>query len=613
MSVIDPRTLNRNDKEDGAEQNSNAQQLSSSAPLTSRTTPFTTGTAPQQGSGRFTNLQKYINANQGAGENLATRINNQTNRDYDTFNTQLGEKNQAVQSGIDMGNDVISNQGDQYKNLFNTWNQGLNSFQTMDNRGNFDQTGQDIQAFTQNPQFADFQKLQSGQAIDQASLQSTQDQAKLMSDAMLKQIQAKNNNIQTEQGRYDLLRQAQPKFGNYNLGQGKLDQLMFQTNPQAISNLQSNFGNQLADVQAKNTALGNQGTNLTNLAKNETSLIDALNSQAQANQNTFNSRLGGVDNLAAVNNARTGLYNDYVNQLQTGQYSQDLAQMLGLNNLNTYNPTNPSGAQFDQGNVISKVGSGVPAPSFTSPNMINDNQFRLYNIMNNLEKDGQGKPIVDPFLQRGAEARTLQDVMLQPDYNTYNALKNISGFDTMAANGVSNLNPAVSQGQNLAGMVQDADANFRNNYLNKMYDSISAAERSYNAGDAFNSSTGHDRNDIANVTGGGNQPLMDLSNPTWQIPTTSTGGAVGLGYAGSNLNDYLYNPDRPLTTATTLRDSGDREANNAAMTAAQGQAQRNAMTLLNNAVTSSGVKNVGTIDPTENLLESKYKRFKGLV
>lgn len=605
MSVIDQRTINRNDKEDGQEQNSNVQQLSTSAPLTSRSTPFTTGTAPQQGSGRFTNLQKYINANQGAGEQIATRINNQTNRDYDTFNTNLADKNQAIQSGIDMGNNLINTQGKQYKDQLGAWNQGLNSFNTVDNRGSFDQTGAEITAFTKAPQVADFQKLQSGQAIDQQALQNSQNDAKATSDAMLKQINDKNNNIQTEQGRYDLLRQAQPKFGNYNLGQGKLDQLMFQTNPQAISNLQSNFGNQLADVQAKNTALGAQGASLGTLANDETSLINALNSQAQANQNTFNTRVGSAENFKSINDARSNLYDDYIGQLQSGNLSGDLSNLLGVSNLNTYNlmGNTPSlsapvtGGMFGDGGALSQ--------KISSPYQGNQlaGNFSTYNTLK--DPTNASKYLTQSKMQ----AKTLQDAMLQPDYDIYKALAGISGVDTMAANGVSNLDAAAQRStvNDLSTDIGLQNKAFVDNYANRNYLGQGIGQEFYSG--APQSVNQQSSEAVRQTTG----PFADINAYNTRITNGSNVGNAGYlstASAVGNVDDYVRNGAGSINSATNgIMNRGNDNDMAKAYGRASAAAVNPLQSYLQNIVDTTGVKNRATIDPTM----SKYKRFKGLV
>ena len=58
MSVIDPKTTKTN------QDNTNNEEQTSMTPTLGRSSSFTTGTpAPtQKGSGRFTNLQKYISS-----------------------------------------------------------------------------------------------------------------------------------------------------------------------------------------------------------------------------------------------------------------------------------------------------------------------------------------------------------------------------------------------------------------------------------------------------------------------------------------------------------------------------------------------------------------------
>lgn len=624
MAIIDDNSLNKDENKD------NEQELSG-APSSSRISAFSTGTpqAPQgkSGSGRFTNLQKYINANQGAGEQMASRLSNATNRDIEAFNADYSDKTTRLNQGIDEAKNLFENQGGAFKNQLNQFNTGLNTFGGFGNRQEFDTTGQNIRSFVQQPQFADFQKLQSSQGLDENPLLDIQSQAKLSGQNVLGNIQNKVNQIQTEQGRYDLLQQSLPQYGDkVGSGGNRLNQLFFQTNPNAVSQLQGSFQNQANQIKSQNENINQIGGNLNNIIAQEAALANDLNLGARSAQDTFYNQLNKQSNFDDVNAARQDLYNDYANQIRTGKFSADLTDMLGLGNLGTYNPTRnieSTGNTVyspEMGRTFSSGVSQKMTPNLRSPsqNNITGDQFRLYNVINNLQKDPlTGQADVGGFLQKGRNAQTFQDLLLQPDFDTYNALAQLSGINTGKATGVSTLDKAVSASpiNSLAREIQLADKNFVDNSINRVYDSLSAAERSYRSGDIFNNSTGSDRNDIANVIGDGKSPLWTgPEQKTLPIGFDSRGGAVGIGYAKGDLNDYLYNENTPLTTQSWLPYGGDSAANTAAQLAALGQAQRNVKNQIDQAVSSSGVKNVADIDRNKNVQETeKYKKFKGLL
>ncbi len=565
MSILDQRTL-KNDQDQDAQNN---QQMSGQASTMGRSSSFNTGLpASQKGSGRFMNLQKYIGANEGAGEQIAGRMGNAASREADVFGKNLDVENQKVQSGIGAGQQLLGTQGEEAKSKLGSFQSGLNTFGGFNQPGAFNQTGSDIQAFTQSPQFGQFQSLQSGAGIDESALQGSQALANQMAQARMKTLQGQNQGIQTEQGRYDLMRQAQPRLGGYSAGQGRLDQLMFQSNPNAISQLQNVYAGQLGDVNNASQALATQGQNLSNLVTQESDLSKNLNEGAQGLQNTFYNKLMEPNTFNQVNTARQGLYDEYANQMRSGQYSQDLANMLGVSGLNTYNPfiqTGLPGGHFeDPIGKITPIGGGSEPSAATNPYFTGPNQFRTYNTISSIEKDPiSGLADMSGYLSKGRDASTFQDLLTQPNYNTYNALKQFapnSGFETKAI-GQSQLAPAVAKSGvgDLSRDIQLADIGFKQ---------------------------------TAN---------QDYTN---QYSPTTIGGPASS--ATANLNDYMYSGNEVLRQNPAIRTTGADEFKDLA--------EANLRTQLAGIRNQAGFGNVATIDP--NLVTSEqdaYKRFKGLV
>ena len=622
MAIIDENSLNKDE---------NQIKEDTQAPVQSGVAAFSgTGQSPnsKQGSGRFTNLQKYISANQGAGEQMASKLSNATNRDISAFNDDYGAKSKEIGDGVNAAKDLFNGQGEAFKGQLNNYQTGLNSFQNMSNRGNFDTTGQEVKQFTSSPQFADFQKLQSGLGLNESALRQSQGLAQQMGNSTLDKINTKNNQIQTQTGRYDLLAQSSPQYGNKaTMGGNRLNQTLFQTNPAAVNQLQQSFQTQANDVAQKNAHIGQLGNDLTGVVDQEKALQDSLNLGAKGVQDSFYGKLNQQSNFDEVNNARQGLFNDYIEQMKTGQYSKDLADMLGLQGISTFNPATPDAQQFAQGiatgGISQKLGSFNPDasqvaangefnPNIESPlalpnqNAINPNQFRMYNV-----DTSNSAATPNNYLAQGRDAQDFQDLLLQPDYDAFQALTKLVKNDEFAnrASGTTQLDPAVTKSKvnDYAANIKAADKNFIDNDINRIYDTFSSASRSYSSG-PLNNSSGEDRNNIAPIDGDGKAPI------DWQNEVVPHDGTTYGAYASGNLNDYLYNQNiPPSVTGRWVDPSGNREAQESAREQAVSQSTARVIDQLRNATANSGVRNVATIDNDKNLIENKYKKFKGLL
>ncbi len=301
-----------------------------------------------------------------------------------------------------------------------------------------------------------------------------------------------------------------------------------------------------------------------------------MNQGAIGAQDTFYNKLNNQQNYVDVNAARTGLYNDYINQMKMGQYSQDLADMLGIHDptgrsdrngnngvINTYNPTGALGQNDININNVSQKLSPLDSPNNLSPigssnqNGMTQNQFRQYNIDTSNSATNPNN-----YLTKGRSAQNFQDLLLQPDYNTYNALNTLSGRDIGKASGATELNPAVSK-SNVNDFSQDvaqAEADFRQNYL-----------KDYSA-----------------------HYLNNTGTEVYQ-----------------NLNDYLYkgelDPKYRYTGGTNDIDPTSNGMNSYVQSVMTSQLKPK----LDAAVANSGVKNVSTV--TDENTVDRYKKFKGLL
>lgn len=217
--IYNPNQQNQDDEEN--------QMPGTSAPMSTQSSTITPGAATamgsgaggqrQTGSGRFANLQKYIQANQGTnlGQQTAAKIGQQAQQ----AQTQIGQQGQQLESQI----------GGERQRL----GQGAESlFQSI--RDNpVEAAGQGLQEFS---------RLRTGQAnAPQADLNQAQQQAQ--------NVQQLAQQAGSEAGRFQLLKQF---YGTptYTTGQQRLDQLLLQASPDQARSLQS--GAQQAQQQTMN-------------------------------------------------------------------------------------------------------------------------------------------------------------------------------------------------------------------------------------------------------------------------------------------------------------------------------------------------------------------------
>lgn len=614
-------------KKDEQEENP---QLATSASAPNRIAPSSSGLAPAQGSGRFTNLQKYISANEGAGQQMTNKLSAATKQDLGSFRQGFDTRTKEVNEGVTNARNLFDTQGEGFKTQLGGYQQGLNTFNNIADRGTFDNTAGQIKAFTGSPQFTQFQNLQKGLGLNEQQLQQSQNLVKKLQQDTLGNLNKKYQDIQTDQGRYNLLAAASPRVGQKSTSGGnRLDQLFFQQDPSAINNLQNTFKTQMDQVQRTGSTLADLDTRLADVTSQEAALQQALNTGATGLQDTFYNKFANQQNYDLVNDARSGLYSDYVNQLKSGTISKDLGELLGidLSNrgrgiLNTWNPNAPINDNPET-KFQSPISGGIKGGPDFEPVQVNNrtgvNEFRTYQAL--ADKDNVGN-----YLKKSEQkANTFQDVLSQQDYDNYQALRLLSNDQTAPkAQGATTLDKAVQRSDvnNLTQNILAADQNFKN-LADKNYQGVGAASRSYGGGN-FYGNKGRDENGIIAQTNDRYNPqdlnlntlLNNVVSSDVSAPDTKySEGAITAQMAQSSLNDYLARNGyiSPMLTEEWAG-YGDSAANNSARTSAQATAKEQLQTLLDSIISETGVKNVARVDDTLNTLETdRYKALKGLL
>lgn len=331
----------------------------------SRLANYSSGQPQSPGSGRFTNLQKYIGANQGAGEQLQQRV---------TSN---------VEQGLDKAASQATSQASQIGQKIEQQKQDLNQGQSLAS-----QIKEDPTKITQNQNQLDlYKKLATpqnfGQTIGQQA-QTTQDQINAQLNAQQQNIQ----NLGSEAGRFQLLKQSvnQP---NYTTGQQRLDQLFLQNQggrglEQKQQNLQQNLGN-------TQTSLQSTFGDITNQAKN-------IGVQEQ-------------DVSQQLQKALTGSQSDLASALTTkaNQLNTQRADQQAL--INSYLTGGKAALTPEQYTNIQQILKNAGLSE----------GMRTYGVLH-------GQEGINKYISQGKTGLTAGDVMSQSDLDRYQALATLAGM-----------------------------------------------------------------------------------------------------------------------------------------------------------------------------------------
>lgn len=340
------------------------------------------------------NIQQYLQANQGAGQQLSQGIQNNVQSQAQGLNQQLSSyQNQLSQQYNPLQQNLDSNAQTTTQSAFQNPQQLLDAYNASKTQStNTPLTDSQQQAANQYQQFQQLATGGYGQNIQDYGNAGTQYGYNLQNQ--LSGIQQSAQNANTEMGRNQLLQNAvgQP---NYNIGQQSLDSLFLQAQPGVANQLQQNLGNisQQAgqnvsgfqsDVQSKLNAL--QG-----LSSQDQQQIQNLFTNGNANNTGLNQITSNVQNevqaaLAAQPGVVQGFqqaaqagptYNTANGQQALGQFTSAQLQQLGLNpdlnawgvNLGQYMSSTPLSGLSTAGQNTAIAGS---------------DEFNRYNALNQL-------------------------------------------------------------------------------------------------------------------------------------------------------------------------------------------------------------------------------------
>lgn len=381
-----------------------------------RTAQFSSGASPaQKGSGRYTNLQKYLGANQGATDRLYQGIGNRINQDIGKTEKQASTQASAVREGIQS-----SEQGLQKGTGY------LNQLQDKDfNAQQFAQDQNNLQDFT---------KFRTGQGIDEAALQNQNLAAQQGYMTAQQQAQQRMGQVGTDQGRFGLLKET---FGGreaykptYSSGQQRLDQLF----------LQSGAGNKIGqlqqDLKSKQNILGQnlsglQGdiTNqISDIAKRESELSQNIQNQANTLESGYISDLEKqTQEINAQRQAEMGRYRQFIDRLK---------------NPGTHQTQGTAGLDLGRGPM-----SQTQMPTMRDsidPELLKEfglsSGQRTYNALNDPNLTAE------QLVEFGRTANDYRDIASQQNVDYYNALSQLAGVNNSKLSQVGSLvDPTTGQ------------------------------------------------------------------------------------------------------------------------------------------------------------------------
>jgi uncharacterized protein YbjQ (UPF0145 family) len=208
------------------------------------------GQAPKASSGRFTNIQNIISANQGAGQRLAQattsgvgRVVNQAGQEVDKFGSEIGSKINEEKSRINTGKDEIAS----VIQAARAPTSGVDQFSMLNDPNKFNQLRQVV---TGQSNVADInQQLQNRFSGASTALTQAQQEA---------------NQLATETGRFNLLRKtiANPL---YSRGMSTLDNVLMST--EGGKTLNQAFQTNTTNIGARGQQLNTQADQFGNELK----------------------------------------------------------------------------------------------------------------------------------------------------------------------------------------------------------------------------------------------------------------------------------------------------------------------------------------------------------
>jgi hypothetical protein len=383
----------------------------------------------RQGSGRFTNIQKYLQANQRGSQNIAQQIGQNINQNFQKQQQQAQQYQNQLGQNIQQANQTAQ-AGSGYQQQLGQIGQDIKAAQEAGyaQRANQGQLGS-LEAFTQAPTFQQFQDIQAGRGIDESLLALQQQKSLSAAQQAAQGAQEAQQALGSEGGRFDLIRRT---FGDgrsgYTQGQQRLDQVLLGQGG-GLGGLQSQAAQQASTALAQQQQAAASRADVGRLTAQEQGLIKDINDRALANEQ------------------------EYINMLSS--YGGDLQkerqadfESLG-NSLTAYIPTYDEKKKTWSEKAFDVNNQGLTSEQMQRLGLTDSNQG-VYNVFKDeaftkatgKTPEERNAALASAIAKKGQEVdlsggvRTAQDVANEADVKRYQALAKIIG---------SNFNPQITQ------------------------------------------------------------------------------------------------------------------------------------------------------------------------
>lgn len=367
-------TANQNQVESSSQAPNVAGAAAPIAGSNNRVANYSSGTAPSKGSGRFTNLQNYIGANQGAGDRLAQGINGNLNRSSADDKQKTETQASSVREGIESAQNKL-NTGSGYLNQI-----GQNNFNANDITDNADKLNE-------------FTNFRTNQAVDPNTLKTNLAGAQAQSAQYQNVLQNQANQANTESGRFNLLKNAfnggSAAQNPYSAGQQRLDQLFLQSGGNnGVQTIQNNIKNNLSAASDMNAGINAFGGQINDVGNNASTLASNLQNKTGELETGY---INNLQNQVAGVNAGRDTSRDQYQRFFNGVTGHDPSNPLNQDLLNS--------SGLKQGEQTFNV---LNNPLLTSDKYVNfDNR----------------------------NANDYHDIATSQDVNRYGALSKLAGID----------------------------------------------------------------------------------------------------------------------------------------------------------------------------------------
>lgn len=348
------------------------------APVTGTTAPNTSATsaggapaAQPQGSGRFTNIQKYLTANKTGGQQIANGIQNS----FDKQANQVAQGVQNAQGSLDRSTNPLQQQlGQQGADQLKSGFQDPNAILADQSKLN------------------DFRQLQTGYS---QGISNVADTEKLRQQQLSQQAQGLADTAGlagTEAGRFELLRKSLASPA-YSQGAQRLDQVLLGSQNGVAANLQ----------QGLNNTVDQNTQGISGLEQDRLNKVNALKALSNERQTQWN-----------------GLLTDGVSADQLDGSLQD----RGLADIMASSQQRLAQAQLDKNTTIPAMTARLKAGTATSADL---QRLGLSDLAGTKTYDVD----TSQFLAQNVADPTLTSAADKNEVDRYNSLRQLAGIDQL--------------------------------------------------------------------------------------------------------------------------------------------------------------------------------------